>query len=159
MEQTASADLLFDIGDEVVFEHATKGQRLVNFLIDTIVYWIVAAVCGIIFSFIYFSSYITEYGYTDPAVTNRFTILLYVVFYIVYVVYFTMLEGILKGRTIGKYVSGTIAMNEDGTTLTWKKAFLRSLVRIIPFEPLIAIFTSYPWHDDFTSTVVVKKQA
>ena len=161
MDSISSPDLLADLQEEIVFEHATKTQRFVNFLIDLIVYYIFVFVAGSIFAAVYIASYIADPAdssspFADPSSIN---VVLYLMNLLIFVLYYTIMEGALKGRTIGKLITGTVAMREDGSKLTWKNAFFRSLVRVIPFEPLVALFTNYPWHDDFTNTVVVKKQA
>ncbi len=49
---------------------------------------------------------------------------------------YTLLEGAAKGKTLGKLITGTRALKIDGSNLTWKDAFLRSLCRIVPFEAI-----------------------
>jgi uncharacterized RDD family membrane protein YckC len=65
-------------------------------------------------------------------------------------------RGITKGRSLGKWITGTVAVRLDGNTINWKDAFLRSLSRIVPFEPFSALGYA-PWHDKWTETTVVKK--
>lgn len=160
---TASPDLLADIQDDILLEHATKGQRFANFLIDIVICWILMFVVGSVIAAFYIASYISNSEY-DPnsgsPISNPtgFNLMLYAVNYSIIILYYTIMEGACKGRTIGKLITGTVAMREDGTKLSWKNAFFRSLIRIIPFEPLAALFTNYPWHDDWTNTVVVKKR-
>lgn len=162
MESTTSPDLLADLKDEVVFEHATKAQRFVNFLIDGIISYVLMIIGGVILGAILVSAYIADTSsgnYSDSPVDGLFfNVMVYSVTISILVGYYTIMEAACKGRTIGKMVTGTVALRADGSKLTWKHAFLRSLVRLIPFEPLVALFTNYPWHDDLTSTVVVKKQ-
>jgi uncharacterized RDD family membrane protein YckC len=59
------------------------------------------------------------------------------------------------GRTLGKLITGSKAVREDGTSLTWKDACLRSLSRMVPFEPFSALGGA-PWHDRWTKTTVVR---
>jgi uncharacterized RDD family membrane protein YckC len=66
----------------------------------------------------------------------------------VYGLYMSCMEAILKGKTIGKYITGTRAVTENGFPINAQMAFIRGLVRIIPFEQFSAI--SFPprlWHD------------
>lgn len=82
---------------------------------------------------------------------------LYAIIFGVYILYYTIMEATTNGRTVGKYVTGTMAIREDGGRITWLNAFCRTLCRFIPFEAVVALFIQYPWHDDFTRTAVVKK--
>lgn len=159
---TTSPDLLADLQEEVILDHATKGQRFANILIDIVICWILMFVTGSVIGAFYIASYISEYDPNSGSPildSTGFNLMLYAINYSIIILYYTIMEGALKGRTIGKMVTGTVALREDGSQLTWKNAFFRSLIRIVPFEPLAALFTNYPWHDDWTNTIVVKKRA
>ncbi|HEX2627520.1 MAG TPA: RDD family protein, partial [Chitinophagaceae bacterium] len=64
-------------------------------------------------------------------------------------------EKLFQGYTIGKLLTGTRAVRNDGKELTWKDAIVRSLCRMIPFEVLSG-FAYRPWHDSITKTTVVQ---
>lgn len=71
-------------------------------------------------------------------------------------------ELIFKGRSAGKFITGTKAVNEDGTYMQPKTILLRSLSRAVPFDQLSALGSPpHPWHDKWTKTYVidVKKTA
>ena len=73
-----------------------------------------------------------------------------------FVAFYCLSEIIFKGRTIGKFITGTKAINEDGTEPDPKTYFLRSLCRVVPFEPFSAFGSpSRPWHDKWTHTIVI----
>jgi uncharacterized RDD family membrane protein YckC len=73
--------------------------------------------------------------------------------------YYFAFETLTGGKTIGKYLTGTRAVNEDGTRISTKTALLRSLIRMIPFEFLSALGSPcYPWHDRWTKTYVVDER-
>jgi len=79
----------------------------------------------------------------------------------VYGLYMSMMEALLKGKTIGKYLTQTRAVTPNGLPIHSQIAFVRGLIRIIPFEQ-ISIFFSYfstgsfrPWHDTWSGSVVV----
>jgi uncharacterized RDD family membrane protein YckC len=61
-----------------------------------------------------------------------------------------------KGRTLGKLITGTAAVKDDGTALTFKDVLLRSVCRLIPFEPISILFGGF-WHDTLAHTMVIKK--
>ena len=139
------------------FTYASQGQRFLNFLIDNIVMrYTVTYVVGFSVGFIM--------AYFFPDLMHRFvyereTSIVFLISYIValfdYIVYYTILEKLLNGKTIGKLITGTRAIREDGGELTFKDALLRSLCRLIPLE----VFSGFgvPWHDSITHTMVVKK--
>jgi uncharacterized RDD family membrane protein YckC len=68
-------------------------------------------------------------------------------------------EAATGGKTLGKLLTGTRAVNDDGSRLSPKKAFLRYLVRLVPFEQFSALGSpSYPWHDRWTKTIVIDEK-
>jgi len=74
-----------------------------------------------------------------------------------YMAYYPPLEAVF-GRTVGKFVTGTKAVNEDGTKISFEKALTRSLCRLIPLEPWSLIGWGSPpmgWHDRITKTKVI----
>jgi uncharacterized RDD family membrane protein YckC len=157
MEQQNQADLLQEIEDEVNYvDPVSPGIRFVNFIIDRII--LIALVFGGMFV------------WAIMAVSRGEDIKSYLLFQengwakalqlllgsVCTLVYYTVSETAMKGRTIGKLATGTIAIVQDGTPFTFKNALMRSLCRIIPFEPFSA-FGYMPWHDSMTKTSVVKK--
>jgi len=73
----------------------------------------------------------------------------------IYGLYMSVIESLLKGKTIGKYITGTRAVTENGLPISTQTAFVRGLIRIIPFEQLSAIsFPPYPWHDRWSKSIV-----
>ena len=135
---------------------ATRGQRLINFIIDNVFMRITI-------------TYITGYavGYILGSLFPEFTrnlidrnnyssllILGYVIVIFNYIIYYTLCEKLFNGRTLGKLLTGTKAIREDGSDLTLRDAFLRSVSRLVPFEAFSGL--GVPWHDSWTNTRVVK---
>lgn len=149
-------DLLLDLEQSLVPEKATTGARFVNYIIDAIFLYIIRFVLNDFFSFTLLSR-LVNYTILEE---NRFLYLLVVFLYsllwtfLFKIVYYTFMEGSTQGRTLGKFITGTRAVSMDGTAITWKDAFLRSLCRLIPFEVFSGFGT--PWHDRLTKTLVVK---
>lgn len=73
----------------------------------------------------------------------------------VWLAYYTISEGASKGRSLGKLITRTKVVTDNGEPLTWKLAFKRSLCRLIPFDQLSG-WGGHPWHDTITKTCVVK---
>jgi uncharacterized RDD family membrane protein YckC len=73
-------------------------------------------------------------------------------------IYYMFLEG-LFGRTIGKIVTGSVVVDENGLKPGFKIIFVRTLYRLIPFEALSFLSKSTRfWHDSFSKTYVVEKK-
>jgi uncharacterized RDD family membrane protein YckC len=148
-------DLLVD-DDNPFFEYnkASQGQRFFNFLIDNVVIRIALAyVTGLAVGYM-LMAFFPDLVYS---LSNNKTLLYLVsvlIVFIDYLLYYSLSEGLFKGITIGKLITGTKAINEDGKELSLKQAFLRSACRLIPFEPLSGLGT--PWHDSVTNTIVIK---
>ena len=128
---------------------ATTGQRFLNYIIDTIIFYliIVFVVAGLIIG-----SHNGDVTYDSDS--PGMPLLYNLVFVIVYVLLYALSEILFKGRTIGKFITGTKAVNQDGTEIEPKTFFLRSLYRIVPFEAFSA-FGGRPWHDKWTHTYVI----
>ena len=125
---------------------ASTGKRFLNYLIDLIVYDTIKYILRMGFA----------YGSSTVYADNDYAVLWFNVFLSItgWLLLYFLSELIFKGRTIGKFVTGTKAVNEDGTEMSAKTTLLRTLCRIIPFEPL-RIFWGRPWHDKWTKTYVI----
>ena len=135
--------------------YASLGQRFANYIIDMVVFYLSAIVFGIILGVV---QRITESEFlynmlVDEGSESKFW--QYLFGFIVFVITYTLIEGVSKGRSVGKLITRTKAVTEDGEKITWGMAFKRSLCRIVPFEPLSALGGT-SWHDKWTKTTVVK---
>jgi uncharacterized RDD family membrane protein YckC len=139
-------DRPFDAPDEPeILDLADSGKRFVNYLIDAFIARVLAG--G---SMVLFESIFMEGG----EVSTEIEVLEFVLIYFVMFAYYTFMEGGLNGKTLGKYVTRTRAITQDGYPLDWNKAALRSLCRLIPFEPFSFLFDK-GWHDTISKTVVI----
>jgi uncharacterized RDD family membrane protein YckC len=112
-------------------------------------------VFGIFLGVAFTSSIDLETG--EPTAAIGGVMLLYLVSFGVIFAYYTFLEGSSKGKTIGKMITKTKVIREDGEPMTFGKAFLRTLCRLVPFEFISAFFAGgQMWHDSWTGTRVVK---
>ena len=61
------------------------------------------------------------------------------------------------GRTIGKLITGTRVVSEDGGPASFGQVVGRTFARMIPFEPF-SFFgsTASGWHDSLSHTRVVQ---
>ena len=156
MNQQNDTGLLQDIEQEMYVDPVSPGVRFVNFIVDRIVMMGIVFVLALIWSAIALSRGEKIEDSIIMQDTLQAKLIDYIVTQILTIIYYTISEAATKGRTLGKMVTGTIAITEDGRPFTFKDALLRSLCRVIPFEPFSA-FGYRPWHDSFTKTAVVKK--
>lgn len=140
------------------YQQASVGQRFLNYLIDGLLmqYGLSFLTGMLIGQIVLFISPETAYEWF---VVRNDSIDIIASFYLVsilnFLVYYTICEKAFKGRTLGKLITGTRAIREDGQELSFKNALLRTLARIVPFEAFSA-FGGYPWHDKWTDTMVIK---
>ncbi|MRG44128.1 RDD family protein [Chitinophaga sp. SYP-B3965] len=146
--ETTQADLLTD--EIVSIEQASSGKRLANYLIDLVSFYAMLFIFGIMIGLLFPESLGFWNGIAENVWLDRlFTMCMYAV-------YMALVEGIFKGRTLGKLITGTRAVNEDGTPISFITGFGRGLIHAVPFCAFSALGTPcYPWHDQWTKTYVV----
>lgn len=121
----------------------SAGTRFANYFID-----------GIIHSVLY---YVIMFGGVDSGLIAGPEVLFLRIFIIVG--YYSILEGTM-GKTIGKMVTGTIVVMEDGSKPTTDKIIARSFSRLIPFNAFSFLFLNgVGWHDTISKTRVVPKNS
>ena len=77
-----------------------------------------------------------------------------------YGLYIGAVEALFGGKSLGKLITRTRAVNDDGTRISTGTAFLRGLSRAVPFSAFSALGTPcYPWHDRWTHTLVIDEKA
>ena len=150
---------LFDEGDLIHYTNASLGQRFLNFFIDNLVMqYGLSFLSGTLVAYIVFAvSPETAYWLFGDEESTQMFIAAYSIGIFNYLVYYTFCEKVCNGYTLGKLITGTRAIRQDGQELTFKDAFLRTLSRIVPFEPFSALGRQ-PWHDSWTKTMVVKSR-
>ena len=76
--------------------------------------------------------------------------------YSILFLYYTILEG-LTGKTVGKMITGTKVVDDNGNMINFNMAMKRSLCRFIPFEGF-SFLSKNPigWHDSIPKTYVIE---
>lgn len=136
--------------NEPAFEYASVGQRIANYLIDLVAFYLLVSLAGIFIGLYYVST-----GETLNQESGGFVAVTYLVSFALFFIYYTLFEG-SKGKTLGKLITKTKVVQEDGEPMTYGKAFLRTLSRLVPFEAFSVFFGIKMWHDSWTKTMVVK---
>lgn len=147
MEQN---QLLDDFEQEWVY--ASHGKRLVNFLFDLFGYYIVIYFFAILYFWSNRAAVIEEVGEPNGSLEFIFLIL----YFFSYFFYYSIIELITGGRSLGKLITGTKAVNLDGSKMSVGTIFKRNIIRMVPFE-LFSYFGTpcYPWHDSWSDTMVI----
>lgn len=122
-----------------------RGVRFVNFLLDLVIFAVIAS------TIIYIVKTQTNLLDESNKLTDRiFSISLYIIYYLFF-------ELIFKS-TPGKFITKTKVVNEENKVPSGSAILIRSLVRIIPLEPISIFFYSDKqcWHDRFSNTKIIR---
>lgn len=128
---------------------ASPEKRILNFLIDLSVSSLIAY---LLFESLHWLLHPLNIGNSHKG-TSAFVLFAI----IIYITYAYLMEHYTGGKTIGKYITATSVVNLHCKRADAQTLLLRSLIRIIPFEPfsfLTAI--DQGWHDKWTGTRVVE---
>jgi uncharacterized RDD family membrane protein YckC len=143
-------DILFDI--ESAPERANAGRRLANYIIDLIAFYAFLFMVGIAMALV---SPETADSFAEDSAGNVFLERIVVLF--IYGLFMGAIEALFKGKSIGKWITGTRAVMEDGSPISTKTAFLRGLSRAVPFNAFSALGGGgypNPWHDRWNNSIV-----
>ena len=136
---------------------ASRWRRFFNLLIDYAA--IFALSVAVVFA--YSIAYFTVYPMAQTTPMERWGSLAGYVFGVVLMLaYYLPLEG-LFGCTLGKLVTGTRVVSDDGGKPSWGQVVGRTVARMIPFEAFSLLFVDDArirvWHDSLPRTWVVRK--
>ena len=156
--QPTETGLSEKLNSEIQVTLATTIQRFLNFFIDNLLMRFGLSFLTGIGVRILLGLFYPEYIIRLSENPDRLDLLIWV--YLLWIIntllYYTICEKGFKGYTLGKLITGTRAIRDDGNELTFKDALLRSLCRLVPFEWISGF--GYPWHDTWTKTMVIKSR-
>jgi len=133
---------------------ASAGKRFLNYFIDILVFYALFFAIGIVIALLFPAS-LDSLGDNDPG----FGLIDRIITLVIYAVYMGLVEAIFKGKSIGKLITQTRALNLDGTRISVKTAFARGFSRAVPFCVFSAFGTPCdPWQDRWTNTMVVDEK-
>ncbi|TDO78124.1 putative RDD family membrane protein YckC [Flavobacterium chryseum] len=135
---------------------ASNGSRFLNYILDLfaflIIFFLFCIALGIFIGLLggtSLSSWISDMGELG---WNLIVFTLFISYYI-------LLEGFF-GRSIGKFITGTILVDENGQKPSFGTIFKRTLCRLIPFDAFSFLGSDgRGWHDTLSDTYVVNKKA
>lgn len=141
----------FQVSSEIFASH---GKRFANLLVDTVMQLIV------FFIVLVFMAANAQAKGDKMFIANleKNTILQYTITMAIALFYYNVFE-IVGGRTVGKLITQTIVVDENGEKPNSETILVRSLCRLIPFNVLsfLGIY-GRGWHDTISKTYVVNKK-
>lgn len=158
-EQSAQTDYANTPGEDILdfgphYEKAGAGKRFLNYLIDLIVFYILVIVFGIVLELL-------SPGTVDRMTSDNsgFDLIDRIAVLAIYAIYMSLVEALLKGKSLGKFITQTRAVNLDGSRISAKTAFTRGFSRAVPFCVFSALGTPCnPWQDRWTNTMVIDEK-
>lgn len=140
----------FTVTDDLL---ASKGQRLLNFVIDLFIIYVIEISIGttiILIGDLTKSDTASNWVSSLSAVESFF-------FGLVILFFYYLITEMYFSRTFGKYFTKTIVVKHEGSRPNMKSIIVRTLSRLIPFEPFSFLTAERGWHDTLSVTYVVKK--
>ncbi len=129
---------------------AEKLLRFINFVVDYIIIFLIQY---LVLDYIIYS----DFKHKIMAAFN-YELFLWLLSIILYLAYYVSLEYFTMGRTIGKFITGTMVVNENGNLPNSNDFLKRNFSRIVPFDAL-SFLGSRGWHDSWSDTKVVKRKS
>ena len=140
----------FEVTEELL---ATHSQRFLNLLMDYIAQLFLFIIAFSI------TSVIAETNGNKDFMANfiKNDIAQYTFVTCIALFYYNVFE-IFFARTVGKFITQTIVVNENGEKPNLETILVRTLCRLIPFELLsFLVMPARGWHDCISKTYVVNK--
>lgn len=140
----------FKITEDVL---AGKGQRFLNYIIDSIIVYSIIFVLTLIIGGV---TLWLEYPAFIEWTENITNVQSYLIYFAIMIPYFTLCEFYFS-RSMAKFITKTMVVMEDGSRPELGTLFKRTLCRVIPFDGLSFLGSGRGWHDKISDTYVVQK--
>ena len=135
---------------------AKLDKRFFNFIIDMIVLTVILFIGLVIFIAVNAAAPNEGKDLMNRFLSNR--LLQYTITSFITLLYYNFFE-IFTSRTIGKFCTNTIVVDENGERVNYETIMIRSLIRILPLYWLsFIIFPTKGLHDMISKTYVVNKK-
>lgn len=127
-----------------------SGKRLANYIIDMIAFYMMIFFLSLIIELVFPGS-VSEWdidGITDRIITI-----------ILYGLVMFVIEAAFQGKSLGKLITRTRAVNINGKAPSFSQLLKRNFVRAVPFNAFSALGSPcVPWHDRWSDTYVVDEK-
>jgi len=134
--------------------YASKEKRFGTYAVDIMGYYVMSFVLGVLLGVLALIgveeplNFMSSLDGLEGFILNLF----------VYFIYYTVFES-LSYKTLGKYITKTKVVMEDGTNPQISDILIRTLCRLIPFDFLSFLGDSgRGWHDSISNTYVVDER-
>jgi len=131
------------------FQKASLLKRFLNLLIDYLAIMHFSIFVGVLLGMFFVGIGKTEW----VAILKNTHINVALSWFLIFI-YYVVCEHYLNGMTLGKYATQTQVRSISGEKANLDDIIVRTLLRLIPLEP-ISIFFGKSWHDQYSSTMVV----
>ena len=118
--------------------------RLIHFIVDIIGFFVTALVLSLI----------VDLFISSPSEAH-IELVGSILFLISFIVYYVFMEYTFQ-KTIGKFLTKTIVVMQDGSKPLLSDILVRTLCRLIPLDQFSYLFTKNGFHDRLSRTTVVK---
>jgi len=140
------------VGLEIKFRESSRNKRFLNNLIDSFVFYLLIFALSAMFG----AGTVVLGNEEILENEDAFQISSYLFSFIIIFLYYSVFEYYSKGKTVGKYITKSRALREDGSIMNFSECALRSVCRFIPFDRLSFLGPNRGWHDKFSKTMVVE---
>lgn len=131
---------------------ASGGIRFANYLIDLVAYFLMSLLIGIFLGLIAILTN-SDISWLD----NMGKLTEYFLGFVIMSSYYIFFEA-LFGQTLGKMITKTKVVDENGDKPSFERIMTRTLCRFIPFEAFSFLSSNaVGWHDSLSKTRVVMK--
>ena len=141
--EQVKVELIAKFEEEEQFEtkKVSSLTRFLNFIIDTIVWFLIVAI-------------LTSQLNAKDASQMLFG---YLIFFASYIGYYAFMETKFQ-KTIGKFITKTKVVNKNGTKPKGGDILRRTFCRLIPFDRISFLFTPNGFHDRLSDTTIIKDE-
>lgn len=124
------------------------GKRFAHFFIDYLVFEAIYTLLSLVISMLP----VPGRSFSFQLILGVFSIGMF--FSFLYPMYYIVFEMWLQ-KTPGKFATRCRVIDIYGNKLSFGAAFLRNIIRLVPFEPFSCLFSERGWHDRWSDTFVV----
>lgn len=139
-----------NFGEELDLSYcrATTIKRFWNYFIDsTVIYFLMRVTLGLL------NDVLQNVNIDTRSFKTRLFALL------IYALIMVLVEGLSKGKSLGKIITGTRAVKLNGSDLDFRTSFIRNIIRAIPLIWISAFGRPCaPWHDRWSDTYVIDEK-
>ncbi len=138
--------------EEIDLEYCRAGssKRLANYIIDLVAFYVMMFFVAMLIEIA--SPGLVSENNIDSLVDRILTMCLYAVVMFV-------IEAAFQGKSLGKLITGTKAVNIYGEAPTFTQLLQRNFIRAVPFNALSALGSPCtPWHDRWSNTYVIDEK-